>query len=166
MSIHARLGTLLLFLSSLWTANALAEEQGILEPIAVDITDRAALQRGAKYFVNYCMGCHSARYERYIQLTEPLGISEQQVRSNLIPGDAKIGSRMTAAMPSAQAQRWFGTAPPDLSDIAAIRGPDWLYAYLTGFYLDPERPFGVNNRVFDNVARRTLETPGPPKTCL
>jgi ubiquinol-cytochrome c reductase cytochrome c1 subunit len=35
--------------------------------------------------------------------------------------------------------------------VARSRGPDWLYTYLRTFYVDPSRPFGVNNAVFKDV---------------
>ncbi len=29
-----------------------------------DVSDRASLQRGARNFTSYCLGCHSLKYER------------------------------------------------------------------------------------------------------
>ena len=35
--------------------------------------------------------------------------------------------------------------------MARVRSPEWLYTYLTSFYIDPSRPYGVNNLVFKDV---------------
>ncbi len=123
-----------------------------LESANIDVSNDAAIQRGAKMFVNYCMGCHSAKYVRYKQLTE-VGLSEDEIRDNLMFTDSKIGDQMTIAMPNAQAANWFGAPPPDLTLIARIKdgGADWLYSYLKAFYVDESRPLGVNNTVFPNV---------------
>tara|TARA_Y100001935_G_C17304854_1_gene511620 strand:- start:1405 stop:2217 length:813 start_codon:yes stop_codon:yes gene_type:complete len=117
----------------------------------VDISDDAAIQRGAKYFTNYCMGCHSTKYVRY-QLMKKVGLSEEQIKQNLIFDGSKPGAVMTIAMPPSDAGAWFGAAAPDLTLESRLRhGPDWIYSYLKGFYSDPSRPMGVNNTVFPNV---------------
>ncbi len=126
-------------------------------PADVRPRDPVSLQRGAQVFVNYCLGCHSAGYMRYERLQD-LGLSEQQIRDNLIFPEARIGDLMRSAMNSRDAREWFGIAPPDLTVIARSRssaagsGADWLYTYLRGFYRDPSRPSGWNNTVFPNVA--------------
>jgi ubiquinol-cytochrome c reductase cytochrome c1 subunit len=112
--------------------------------------DDASLQRGARTFVNYCLNCHSAKYMRYNRLTD-LGLTEDQIRDNLILGDAKIGDVMTVAMRPADAKAWFGVQPPDLTVISRVRGADWLYSYFLGFYRDEGAPTGWNNLVFPNV---------------
>lgn len=112
--------------------------------------DDASLQRGARTFVNYCLNCHSAKYMRYNRLTD-LGLTEDQIRDNLILGDAKIGDVMNVAMRPADAKAWFGAPPPDLSVEARVRGRDWLYNYFLGFYRDAGAPTGWNNLVFPNV---------------
>lgn len=125
-------------------------------PAVVNPNDPASLQRGAQVYVNYCMGCHSAGYMRYNRLQD-LGISEQQIKDNLIFTGAKVGELMKAAMDPKDSKAWFGVPPPDLSLIARSRasgagsGADWLYSYLRGFYRDPSRPTGWNNTVFPNV---------------
>ena len=123
-----------------------------IESVEVSIHNRAALQRGAKYFVNYCLSCHSSRYARYRWVGEDLGLSEDMVKENLILTDGKVGDLMTVAIPHAKAIEWFGAPPPDLTLVARSRGADWLYTYLKSFYLDPERPMGVNNAIFQHVA--------------
>ncbi len=118
----------------------------------VDVTDKASLQRGAKIFMNYCMGCHSAAYMRYNRMGEDLGIEESILQSNLMFGTEKSGDTMTIAMQKGDAEKFFGTAAPDLSVIARSRGADWLLTYFMTFYRDDSRPFGVNNLAFKDVA--------------
>jgi len=119
-------------------------------------TDPAALQNGAKLFVNYCLNCHGASYMRYNRLQE-IGLSEQMIKDNLMFTADKIGEPMRIAMQRDEAKVWFGAAPPDLTVVARSRasefgsGADWLYTYLRGFYRDSERPTGWNNVVFENV---------------
>jgi len=126
---------------------------GAYKPVSarVDLSDAASLQRGAKLFVNYCLSCHSAEFMRYGRMGEDLGISEDQVKANLMFASKKIGDTMEVAFARADAQEWFGVVPPDLSVIARARGEDWLYTYLMAFYKDPSRPFGVNNLMFPSV---------------
>jgi ubiquinol-cytochrome c reductase cytochrome c1 subunit len=118
--------------------------------------DLPALQNGAKVFVNYCLNCHSASYMRYNRLRD-LGLTEQQIKDNLMFASDKVGELMTVGMRRAEAKQWFGAAPPDLTVIARARasefgsGSDWLYTYLRGFYRDDARPTGWNNTVFANV---------------
>ncbi len=125
-----------------------ASEGGAMEPANNDIGNIASLQRGARNFVNYCMGCHSAKYVRYNRLAEDLGISEDQLVNNLMFATEKPHETMRIAMPASDAEHWFGQAPPDLTLIARSRGTDYLYNYLRTFYLDDTRPTGVNNLVF------------------
>ena len=122
-----------------------------LEDANIDLADQASLQRGAKYFFNYCMGCHSLQYMRYNRMAEDLGIGEVELRQNLIQNGAKPGDLMTIAMRPEDGEKWFGTAVPDLTLAARWRSPDWLYTYLKSFYTDPARPYGVNNLVFPDV---------------
>lgn len=118
--------------------------------------DTAALQHGAKIFVNYCLSCHSASYMRYNRLRD-LGLSEQQIKDNLLFTADKTGEPMRVAMQRDEAKQWFGAPPPDLTVIARARasefgsGADWLYTYLRTFYRDDARPTGWNNVVFENV---------------
>ncbi len=122
-----------------------------LDHADIDSTDQASLQRGAKFFVNYCLSCHSAKYQRYNRMAQDIGLTEEQVKANLMFTTEKIGNTMDVAMSSADANMFFGTTPPDLSLIARSRGVDWLYTYLRSFYIDESRPFGVNNVVFKDV---------------
>jgi ubiquinol-cytochrome c reductase cytochrome c1 subunit len=115
-----------------------------------DPRDLVSMQAGARTFVNYCLGCHGAQHMRYQGLTE-LGLSESQIRDNLMFTADKIGEPMRGTMGTKQAKQWFGVAPPDLSVIARSRGADWLYTYLRSFYRDPKSATGWNNAVFPNV---------------
>ena len=118
----------------------------------VTLGSKTALQRGARVFVNYCVSCHSASYMRYNRMVEDLGLDERAVMTNLMFTTDKIGDTMSAAMRPQDAEAWFGVAPPDLSVIARSRGADWLYSFLLGFYLDENRPTGVNNLYFEDTA--------------
>jgi ubiquinol-cytochrome c reductase cytochrome c1 subunit len=120
-------------------------------------TDLAALQNGAKLFVNYCLSCHSAAFMRFNRLTD-LGISEQQIKDNLLFTTDKIGETMRVNMDPRQAKEWFGTVPPDLTLVARSRaghggtGADYLYTYLRTFYRDDTKATGWNNLAFPTVA--------------
>ena len=120
--------------------------------IDLDIRDSASLQKGAQTYMNYCMGCHSLKYARYNRVAEDLGIPQDLMRGNLIFDPAvKVGALMNNAMDVERAKVWFGAAPPDLTLVARSRSPNWLYTYLLAFYEDRSRPYGVNNRVYENV---------------
>ena len=113
--------------------------------VVVDLTNRASLQRGAKYFMNYCLGCHSVKYSRYSRVGEDLGLDMEMVKDNLIFTGRRVSERMEIAMTSDEAERWFGASPPDLSMIARQKGATYIYQYLMTFYADDDRPWGVNN---------------------
>jgi ubiquinol-cytochrome c reductase cytochrome c1 subunit len=117
-----------------------------------DVGNVASLQRGARNYFNYCMGCHSAQYVRYNSLAEDLQITEQQLVDNLMFAAEKPTETMKIAMRSSDAERWFGVAPPDLSLIARSKGADYVYNFLRGFYVDAARPTGVNNVMLANTA--------------
>ena len=123
-----------------------------LEEVYINLRDTASLQRGAKLFSNYCLSCHSAAYSRYNRVGRDLGISDDNIKENLMFAGDKVGDLMTTTMPVEDAQKWFGVAPPDLSLIARSRDPDWLYTYMKSFYIDENSPSGWNNTVFENVA--------------
>ncbi|MCU7878422.1 MAG: cytochrome c1 [Candidatus Thiodiazotropha sp. (ex Lucinoma borealis)] len=122
-----------------------------LDDADIDLGDQASLQRGAKYFMNYCLSCHSAKYQRYNRMAKDLGLTKDEVVQNLMFTTDKIGNTMDIAMTAEQGTEWFGSPPPDLSVISRARGVDWIYTYLRSFYLDEKRPFGVNNLVFPDV---------------
>lgn len=122
------------------------------------LTDQASIQNGAKLFVNYCLNCHSAAYMRYNRLRD-IGLSEDQIKRNLLFSDAKIGETMKVALDASSAKDWFGANPPDLtviarsrSDISKGSGADYLYTYLRTFYRDDTRLTGWNNLAYPDVA--------------
>lgn len=141
----------LLFIIAPVAAMASGGHDAKLHSAHVDLRDKPSLQRGAKYFVNYCMGCHSLQYMRYNRLAEDLNISEQELRDNLIFGDAQPGDLMTIALRPEDGEQWFGTAIPDLTLVTRWRSPDWVYSYLKSFYVDDSRPYGVNNLLYPDV---------------
>jgi ubiquinol-cytochrome c reductase cytochrome c1 subunit len=138
---------------------SLAEEGPSLQSAGIDLTDKASLQRGAKYFVNYCMGCHSLKYMRWNRMAEDIGIDQKDLRENYILTGAKPGDLMTNAMRPEDGEKWFGTAVPDLTLVTRWRTPDWVYTYLKSFYLDDTRPWGVNNVVFPKVGMPAVLAP-------
>ncbi len=148
-----------------------------LEPANIDLHDHKSLQNGAKYFVNYCMGCHGLKASRYNRIAKDMGLpvnpkqtgktgkeadqvadaNAKLITENLIfttdeeGKPSSLGSLMLSSIPPKDAAKWFGAPPPDLSTVGRLRGADWIYNYLKSFYLDPKRPTGVNNTVFKNV---------------
>jgi len=116
-----------------------------------DLADNASLQRGAKLFMDYCLGCHQMQYQRYERTFRDIGIPVDEGEKSLIFDGSKVGSHILNAIEIDDAAKWFGAPPPDLTLVARVRGADWLYTYLKSFYVDKSRPFGVNNSVFPSV---------------
>jgi ubiquinol-cytochrome c reductase cytochrome c1 subunit len=141
------LALLLLVPALAWASSAKTP----LDRAPINLHDRVSLQRGAQLFVNHCLNCHSAASMRYLRLTD-LGLTEAQIRENLLFTTEKIGDPMTAAMDPAVAKAAFGVVPPDLSLVGRSRGPDWLYTYMRSFYRDPASKTGWNNAIFPSVA--------------
>jgi ubiquinol-cytochrome c reductase cytochrome c1 subunit len=110
-----------------------------------DVTNIASVQRGARNFTSYCLGCHSLKYERWSRLGADLAIPDALLQKELIPPGDKPTQYILTSMPAVDAEAWFGQAPPDLSLMARARGRDYLYQFLKTFYLDPTRPTGANN---------------------
>ena len=133
----------------------------------VDLSDKESLQRGVKYYQNYCAGCHSLRFSRYNRVAKDIGLNSDEgftdddvtslLKENIIftrdedGKQDKVGSLMKTAYSSKAAAQAFGTSVPDLSLVGRSRGADWIYSYLKGFYLDDSRPMGVNNTIFKDV---------------
>jgi len=132
--------------------SARAAAEGLkLDDISTDATDIASLQSGARTFVNWCLNCHSASLMRYSALRE-IGLTDEQIKDNLLFTAEKIGMPMAIAMSPRDAKEWFGATPPDLSVIARSRGADWLYTYLRSFYRDASTLTGWNNLAYPAVA--------------
>lgn len=130
-----------------------------LESPLIDQGNERSLQRGAQAFVNNCMGCHSAGYQRYSRLAQDLGLSEEDVENNLIfttdeAGEpTKVGSLMTNNMSTEYGKQAFGVVPPNLSLTARSRGTDWIYTFLKSYYADPDvTTTGANNLVYPGTA--------------
>jgi len=127
-----------------------------LDSAPINTTDMASLQNGAKLFVNYCLNCHSAAFMRFNRLRD-IGLTEKQIKENLLFTTDKVGENMKAAIDPKQAKEWFGANPPDLTVIARSRaglggsGADYLYTYMRTFYRDETKATGWNNLVFPNV---------------
>jgi len=142
----------LIFLALSFAAQA--ESSLALQKADVDVFDLESVRRGAGYFVDYCMSCHSIKHLRYSRLGRDLKVAEADLRKDVMPEDAKVHESLLTALDKEDAVKWFGVAPPDLSLVARARGANWLYSYLKGFYIDPSpsRPTGVNNAYFKDVA--------------
>lgn len=147
----------LLFALLLSPAFALASGGGACgavhcETAPVDLHNKESLQRGAKVFLSYCLGCHSAKFLRYERMAQDLEIDPKLVEQYMMFTTDKIGDSMDTKVNKKDQAKWFGNAPPDLSLETRLRSPDWVYTYLLNFYPDDKRPWGVNNRVFKDVA--------------
>ena len=134
------------------SASAFASSGGNLQQAGTDLEDKASLQRGAQLYMNNCAGCHSLKFLRYSRMAEDLGLTEEEVMTNLNFTGAKFGEQVQVSMPAAGGEKWFGKMPPDLSVISRVRGSDWIYTYLKSFYLDESRPLGWNNKLFPNAS--------------
>ncbi|MGL4476502.1 MAG: cytochrome c1 [Shewanella sp.] len=143
---------LLIILAALVPGMVLAAGSSVpLQSADVDLNDKQSLQRGFVLFQENCAGCHSTQYQRYDRVATDIGMPIDEMREKHMFTDAKVGDLMENAIPTKDAANWFGAAPPDLTLVARVRGEDWLYSYLNGFYADSSRPFGVNNTVFPMV---------------
>ncbi|OBS11014.1 cytochrome c1 [Acidihalobacter prosperus] len=123
-----------------------------LKSVQIDTANKAALRNGAAFFMTYCMACHSVRAERFSDMSKVLGLPLDEIQKNFNSTSLKVHDAIVSPMSPADAVHWFGLAPPDLSAIIKMKGANWVYTYLTSFYLDPTRATGVNNAVFHNVA--------------
>lgn len=130
-----------------------AASEGIeLQNANIDLSNNASLQRGAKHFVTYCLGCHSIKHIRYLRIALDTDVDQKKMLKDIAPEGASIYDQLHSAMNAHDAEKWFGTQPPDLSLISRSRGADWLYSYLKSYYIDPKSPRGVNNLVFQDTA--------------
>ena len=152
MGTGSKQAWLLWLAAAFWAPTALSAESGWpLAPVSPDLEDKASLQRGLALYANYCLGCHSLRFQRYERTADDLGLPHQAVLDQVVFTGQKIGEQITTAMDPENAKAWFGAPPPDLTMVSRVRSPEWLYNYLKTFYVDESRPFGMNNKVFENV---------------
>jgi ubiquinol-cytochrome c reductase cytochrome c1 subunit len=143
-NVIARLATALVLLTA---SQAFAAGGAALEHASIEPGNVASLQRGARNFMNYCSGCHSAKYVRFSTIGRDLELSDEQLSENLMFNAEKTFETIKVSMPEAAAGRWFGVAPPDLSLIGRAKGADYIYSFLKAFYVQPESPTGVDNTV-------------------
>jgi ubiquinol-cytochrome c reductase cytochrome c1 subunit len=129
-----------------------ASEAIELQEANINLSNNASLQRGAKHFVTYCLGCHSIKHMRYLRIALDTNVDQKKMLKDIAPEGANIYDQMQTAMNPHDATKWFGTQPPDLSLIARSRGADWLQSYLKSYYIDPKSPRGVNNLIFEDTA--------------
>jgi ubiquinol-cytochrome c reductase cytochrome c1 subunit len=134
------------------TTGAYASGSSEMEPAGNDVDNIQSLQRGARNFMNYCSGCHSARYVRYNTVARDLDLTDDQVANNLMFNADKTFETIQASMPDDDAGRWFGQPPPDMSLIARAKGTDYIYNFLKGFYLDADSPTGVDNHLLEGTS--------------
>lgn len=147
----------LVFAAALVSAPVQASSAGgpnLIQQSDANVNDRESLQRGAKYFMNYCLSCHTIKYMRYARMAEDLGLTEAEVMGSLNFTGIKFGEKMTVAMTSADGEAWLGIAAPDLSLTTRVKhgGADWIYSYLKSFYVDPTKPMGWNNQVLPGAS--------------
>lgn len=131
------------------SAAVAAAPKGNLDEANANVYDRASLERGASYFSQFCMGCHSLQYMRYQRLADDLDLSETQLMAWLLPPDREPGDYMMSSMPYDASADWFGKGPPDLSLTSRSRGPNWIYTFLRSYYLTDG---GWQNLVLENPA--------------
>ncbi|PCF97235.1 cytochrome c1 [Vreelandella nigrificans] len=125
-----------------------------------DLQDKESLQRGMQLYVNYCMGCHSLEHQRFARAAADFDMPQDLVEENLIfSSSLAYNDLMQISMQREDGDNWFGAAAPDLSLHGRLRGTDWIYSYLLGFYRDPSRPTGVNNTVYELVAMPNVLEP-------
>jgi ubiquinol-cytochrome c reductase cytochrome c1 subunit len=149
VKVIARLFTVFALLAM---SQSFAAGGAALDHADIDPGNKASLQRGARNFMNYCSGCHSAKYMRFNTIGKYLELSEEQLIENLMFNAEKTFETINTAMPASSALRWFGTAPPDMSLMARAKGADYIYSFLRGFYLEPNSPTGVDNRVLGGTS--------------
>ncbi len=142
-TVSGLVGALLL----LGATQSFAAGGAALEHADIDPGNIASLQRGARNFMNYCSGCHSAQYVRFSTIGRDLELSDEQLSENLMFNADKTFETINVSMPNSAAERWFGTAPPDLSLIGRAKGADYIYSFLKSFYVEDGSPTGVNNTV-------------------
>ena len=142
----------ILLLTFIATTGAYASGDGQMESAGNDVDNIQSLQRGARNFINYCSGCHSAEYVRFNTIGRDLELTEEQLLNNLMFNADKTFETIVASMPKSDAERWFGRSPPDLSLRARAKGTDYIYNLLKSFYIDPDSPTGVDNHVLPGTS--------------
>ena len=142
-----RIAGLVVLVAGFISAPVFAAGKAHLESADIDPNNIASLQRGASNFMNYCSGCHSAQYVRYSTIGEHLGLSDEQLIDNLMFNAEKTYETIRTSMTAADAKRWYGVVPPDMSLLARSKGVDYIYTFLKSFYVSADSPTGVDNVV-------------------
>lgn len=153
--MHSRINGVLvaaLLSAALIAGSAHAAGGAKLESADIEPGNIKSLQRGARNFMNYCSGCHSLKYMRYSTIGKHLELTDEQLIENLMFNAERTFETINIAMPADGAKRWFGVTPPDLSLTARAKGPDYIYSFLKGFYVDDDRSTGVNNTVLKGTS--------------
>lgn len=126
-----------------------------LESANNDIRDKQSLQRGAVHFATYCIACHSAQYMRYNRVARDLGWTDQEVVEKLAFGQRLPVDHMMSFMQDGVSESKFGIQAPDLSLMSRLKGNDYIYTFLRGYYLENEgvwEPGNWNNKVLDGTS--------------
>jgi ubiquinol-cytochrome c reductase cytochrome c1 subunit len=144
------LGWLLVVIGAVGASGAQAAEEGAAAgwetwQANTSVADRASVQRGSRNFVNFCLGCHSLQYERWSRLCADLQIPSQICEQSIVPVGDKVSDYIQTTMPAADAETWFGKAPPDLTLMTRARSKNYIYQFLKTFYVDSTRQTGANN---------------------
>jgi ubiquinol-cytochrome c reductase cytochrome c1 subunit len=134
------------------SSGAYSATESELEPANNDVGDVQSLQRGVRNFMNYCSGCHSAKYVRFNSMADDLELTEDHLIENLMFNAEKTFETIETSMAADDAERWMGRVPPDMSLMARARTTDYTFNFLKGFYLDPDSPTGVDNRIMEGAA--------------
>ena len=141
--------TLLLLIAG---SGALGAGDPLLQPAGNDVTDVNSLQRGARNFMNYCAGCHSAKYVRFNSIADELELTDELMIENLMFNAEKTYETIQTNMSADDSARWFGTMPPDMSLMARAKTTDYIYNFLKAFYVDPDSPTGVDNQILPGTS--------------
>ncbi len=149
----------LLLISFISSSLLFASSNIVLDEVKIDHNDKKSLQRGAQVFMDNCKGCHSLKYMRYKDLSEGISLIDKQgdvlteyVKENWMYSNDDINNYIITSLQKTDGVKWFGKVPPDLSLVSRSRGNDWVYTYMRSFYQDDNRPLGVNNKLFNDVA--------------
>jgi ubiquinol-cytochrome c reductase cytochrome c1 subunit len=132
--------------------NAFGAGDPVLEPAGNDVTDVHSLQRGARNFMNYCAGCHSAKYVRFNSIADDLELTDELMIENLMFNAEKTYETIQTNMSPGDSERWFGRTPPDISLMARAKTTDYIYNFLKAFYVDPDSPTGVDNQILPGTS--------------
>lgn len=116
-----------------------------LEKVNNNVRDTESLQRGAMLFANLCMACHSVELIRYNRVARNLGWTDEQAVEKLSFNQAKPVDYVKTRMEPGVSQDLFGIEAPDLSLLTRVKGNDYIYTFIRGYYEEEEGKW--NNKV-------------------